>query len=44
MAEQQLIERKGALLDKNGNLNQVGWSPQPLLDCNLEQANSYRRH
>ncbi|MEE4193695.1 MAG: DUF2804 domain-containing protein [Anaerolineae bacterium] len=42
MAHQQLIERKGPLLDKEGNLNQVGWSPQPLLDCNLEQVNFYR--
>ena len=30
------------LLDERGNLVQVGWSPQPLLDCNLENAAFYR--
>jgi hypothetical protein len=29
------------LLDDHGNLSQVGWSPQPLLDCNLEKARFY---
>lgn len=38
---QNLITHSGPLLDENGNLNQVGWSPQPVLDCNLEQANFY---
>lgn len=42
MAEQQLIKHKGTLLDKDGTLSQVGWSPQPMLDCNLEQAHFYR--
>ncbi|MFN2282406.1 MAG: DUF2804 domain-containing protein [Anaerolineales bacterium] len=32
----------GPLLDENGNLNQVGWSRQQLLDCNLEDARFYR--
>jgi hypothetical protein len=29
------------LLDDHGNLSQVGWSRQPLLDCNLEKARFY---
>jgi len=29
------------LLDPQGNLKQVGWSRQPLLDCNLEAARVY---
>jgi len=29
------------LLDDHGNLSQVGWSRQPLLDCNLEKAHFY---
>jgi hypothetical protein len=32
----------GPLLDARGNLSRVGWSRQPLMDCNLEQANFYR--
>lgn len=31
----------GPLLDENGRLAQIGWSRQPLLDCNLEQARFY---
>jgi hypothetical protein len=31
----------GKLLDQKGHLSQVGWSPQPLLDCNLENARFY---
>jgi hypothetical protein len=31
----------GPLLDEQGNLIRVGWSRQPLLDCNLENANFY---
>jgi hypothetical protein len=30
-----------ALLDASGDLIQVGWSRQPLLDCNLEAARFY---
>jgi hypothetical protein len=30
-----------ALLDASGSLTQVGWSRQPLLDCNLEAARFY---
>ncbi len=36
----ELTER-GSLLDSQGRLSQVGWSRQPLLDCNLENANFY---
>ena len=35
------ITTPGPLLDQQGNLTQVGWSRQPFLDCNLEQANFY---
>ena len=30
------------LLDRHGNLNQIGWARQPILDCNLEDACFYR--
>ncbi|HDD25074.1 MAG TPA: DUF2804 domain-containing protein [Chloroflexi bacterium] len=29
------------LLDEQGNLTQIGWARQPLLDCNLEAARFY---
>ena len=35
------LTQPGKLLDASGKLSQVGWSPQPLLDCNLENANFY---
>jgi hypothetical protein len=38
------LANPGPLLDAFGNINQVGWSRQPVLDCNLEQANFYRIH
>ncbi len=38
--QNELIQR-GNLLDAKGKLKQVGWSRQPLLDCNLENANFY---
>ncbi|MBP9501466.1 MAG: DUF2804 domain-containing protein [Candidatus Promineofilum sp.] len=38
---QHEITQPGPLLDKNGRLVNVGWSRQPLLDCNLEQARFY---
>ena len=41
-ALQQRIQHEGPLLKKDGSLSQVGWSPQPMLDCNLEQAKFYR--
>jgi hypothetical protein len=31
----------GSLLNPDGQLTQVGWSRQPLLDCNLEAAHFY---
>jgi hypothetical protein len=38
---QTKLTQQGKLLDANGSLTQVGWSPQPLLDCNLENARFY---
>jgi hypothetical protein len=35
------ITRPGALLDDHGRLTHVGWSRQPMLDCNLENARFY---
>ncbi len=35
------LTRPGPLLDPAGRLAQVGWSRQPLLDCNLEAARFY---
>jgi hypothetical protein len=35
------ILQTGPLLNARGELAQVGWSRQPLLDCNLEQAAFY---
>jgi len=35
---QRELTQPSALLDTNGNLVQVGWARQPVLDCNLEQA------
>jgi hypothetical protein len=40
MKERQLLE-PSPLLDERGNLVQVGWARQPLLDCNLENARFY---
>ena len=38
---QTKLSQAGKLLDAHGRLTQVGWSPQPLLDCNLEDASFY---
>ena len=35
------IIQTGPLLQPNGQLTQIGWSRQPLLDCNLESAAFY---
>ncbi|MBN2045066.1 MAG: DUF2804 domain-containing protein [Anaerolineales bacterium] len=35
------LTQSSPLLDDHGNLTQVGWSRQPLLDCNLEKASFY---
>lgn len=38
---QKEITQPGKLLDEKGRLPQVGWSRQPLLDCNLENTRFY---
>ena len=38
---QTTLTQTGKLLDLKGNLSQVVWSPQPILDCNLEYARFY---
>jgi hypothetical protein len=38
---QNELTQPGHLLDPSGGLSQVGWSRQPLLDCNLEAARFY---
>jgi hypothetical protein len=38
---QTKLTQSGPLLNPDGHLAQVGWSPQPLLDCNLEAARFY---
>jgi hypothetical protein len=35
------LTQSSPLLATDGQLTQVGWSRQPLLDCNLEQAHFY---
>lgn len=35
------LTHPGNLLNQDGSLAQVGWSRQPLLDCNLEQTRFY---
>jgi len=35
------LTQPGPLLQPDGRLAQVGWSRQPLLDCNLEAARFY---
>lgn len=35
------LTKSGSLLTADGKLAQVGWSRQPYLDCNLENANFY---
>lgn len=39
---QTLINAPSPLLTSDGTLSQVGWSPQPLLDSNLENAHFYK--
>jgi hypothetical protein len=38
---QNELTQPGDLLNPSGELSQVGWSRQPLLDCNLENALFY---
>jgi hypothetical protein len=40
-AKQIEITKPGPLLDTQGRLAQVGWSRQPVLECNLENARFY---
>jgi hypothetical protein len=35
---QNELTQTGPLLDAHGRVIQVGWSRQPLLDCNPERA------
>lgn len=35
------LTQPGVLLTQDGRLAQIGWSRQPLLDCNLEAAHFY---
>lgn len=37
---QNRITKQDSLLKPDGSLSQAGWSPQPLLDCNLENVRS----
>lgn len=38
---QNELTQPAPLLDSKGHLTQVGWSRQPMLDCNLENARFY---
>ena len=38
---QNELTQPGLLLNPQGQLVQVGWSRQPILDCNLENARFY---
>jgi hypothetical protein len=38
---QTKLTQPGPLLNHDGRLVQIGWSPQPILDCNLEAARFY---
>lgn len=38
---QKMLKGPGSLLDTQGNLTDIGWARQPLLDCNLEKAHFY---
>jgi hypothetical protein len=38
---QNELTQPGPLLQPNGQLAQVGWARQPILDCNLEASNFY---
>lgn len=41
MKPQKEITQKANLLNPNGTLTTAGWSPYPMLDSNLENANFY---
>jgi hypothetical protein len=38
---QTQLTKPGSLLQADGNLAQIGWARQPILDCNLESARFY---
>lgn len=38
---QRELREPSTLLDAAGRLTQIGWSRQPLLDCNLENVHFY---
>lgn len=42
MKPQTLISTPGKLLNPDGTLAQTGWSPLPLLDCNMEDTHVYK--
>ena len=42
MDEQRMLKGPAKLLDQEGKLNQAGWAPYPVLDCNLEDCHFYR--
>ncbi|PKO14986.1 MAG: hypothetical protein CVU39_13005 [Chloroflexi bacterium HGW-Chloroflexi-10] len=44
MSRQIQIIQTTPLLKSDGYLNTAGWSPQPMLDSNLEDAHFYRLH
>ncbi len=41
MAAQIELTEPGKLLNSNGRLAHIGWSRQPMLECNLENADFY---
>ena len=41
MDPQRMLKGPGKLLDREGNLADVGWSRFPVLDCNLEDCHFY---
>ncbi len=41
-SSQTELTRPSSLLNTDGSLTQVGWSRQPLLDCNLESTGFYQ--
>ena len=41
MSEQRMLKGPGPLLDMQGNLADIGWARQPLLDDNLENVRIY---
>ncbi len=42
MISQKTLTGPGSLLDAEGNLTQIGWATNQLLDCNLENSNFYK--